>query len=114
MTLLKPLGLLGLIGIIMLIIIYIIKPNFQHKFISSTFVWKMSLKYKKKSLPTSKLKDIILIICQCLIVASCAFIIAYPVKPTVTSGGGSEVVVVLDASASMQTRRDDKSRFHPY
>lgn len=111
MTLLKPLGLLGLIGIIMLIIIYIIKPNFQNKFISSTFVWKMSLKYKKKSLPTSKLKDIILIICQFLIVASCAFIIAYPVKPTVTSGGGSEVVVVLDASASMQTRRDDKTRF---
>ena len=46
MTLLTPLGLLGLIGIIVLIIIYIIKPNYQQKFISSTYVWKLSLKYR--------------------------------------------------------------------
>ena len=36
--LLVPLGLLGLIGILILIIIYIIKPNYQQKFVSSTFV----------------------------------------------------------------------------
>ena len=48
MSLLVPLGLLGLLGIIALIIIYIIKPNYQNKFISSTFIWKLSLKYKKK------------------------------------------------------------------
>ena len=51
MKLLAPLGLLGLIGIIILIIIYIIKPNYQSKFVSSTFVWKLSLKYKKKKIP---------------------------------------------------------------
>lgn len=111
MTLLKPLGLLGLIGIVLLIIIYIIKPNFQNKFISSTFVWKLSMKYKKRSLPTSKLKDILLILCQFLIVAACAFILATPVKSTLSAGTGSEVVVVLDASASMQTKLEDKSRF---
>ena len=40
MTLLTPLGLLGLLGIVALIIIYIIRPNYQQKFVSTTFVWK--------------------------------------------------------------------------
>ena len=40
MSWLTPLGLLGLIGLIVLIIIYIIKPIFQNKIISSTYVWK--------------------------------------------------------------------------
>ena len=48
MTLLTPLGLIGLLGVVALIIIYIIKPNHQQKFISSTHIWKLSLKYKKK------------------------------------------------------------------
>ncbi|UKI12805.1 MAG: BatA domain-containing protein [Oscillospiraceae bacterium] len=42
-----PLGLLGLLGIVALILIYIIKPNFQQKLISSTFIWRLSLKFKK-------------------------------------------------------------------
>ena len=48
MTWLVPLGFIGLVGIIVLIIIYILKPNYQQKLLSSTFVWKMSLKYRKK------------------------------------------------------------------
>ena len=55
MSLLKPLGLLGLIGIIVLILIYLLKPNYQNKFISSTYIWKLSLKFKKKKLTVSKL-----------------------------------------------------------
>ena len=62
MTLLTPLGLIGLLGVVALIIIYIIKPNFQQKFISSTYVWKLSLKYRKKKIPTSKLRNLILIL----------------------------------------------------
>ena len=49
MNLLTPLGLIGLISLIALIIIYIIKPNYQNKIISSTFVWKLSLKYSIES-----------------------------------------------------------------
>ena len=48
MSWLTPLGFLGLIGLLILLLIYILKPNYQNKFISSTFVWKLSLKYKKK------------------------------------------------------------------
>jgi len=50
MKILTPLGLLGLLGILVLILIYIIKPNYQQKYISSTYVWKLSLKYKKKKI----------------------------------------------------------------
>ena len=62
MTWLVPLGFLGLLGIIALIVIYIIKPNYQNKFISSTYVWKLSLKYKKKKLPINTLRNILLFI----------------------------------------------------
>ena len=78
MKLLIPWGLLGLIGIAILIIIYIIKPNYQQKFVSSTYVWRLSRKYKKKKLPTSRLIDILIIICQILIVAICSMILAKP------------------------------------
>ena len=67
MTWLAPIGFLGLSGIIALIIIYIIKPNYQKKMVSSTFVWKLSLKYKKKRLPISRLNNVLIFLCQLLI-----------------------------------------------
>ena len=57
MKLLAPLGLLGLLGVVALIIIYIIKPNYQQKFVSSTFVWKLSLKYRKRKIPINLAED---------------------------------------------------------
>ena len=106
MKLLAPLGLLGLIGIIILIIIYIIKPNYQSKFVSSTFVWKLSLKYKKKKIPLSKLRNIILFICQVLILASAAFILAQPFLDEGAKIEGSDRVMIIDASASMNSHAE--------
>ena len=68
MTWLLPIGFLGLIGVALLIVIYIIKPNYQNKYVSTTFVWKLSLKYKKNRLPISRLNNIVTFICQpCII-----------------------------------------------
>lgn len=111
MSMLYPLGLIALLGIIILIIIYLIKPNYQNKFVSSTFVWKLSLKYKKKKLPTSKLRNILLIICQVLILTLCAAIITYPIYRYQKEKEQDEVVAVLDASASMRTEYDEQTRF---
>ena len=47
MNLLLPWGLLGLLSVAVLLLIYILRPNYQHKLVSSTFIWKLSLKYKK-------------------------------------------------------------------
>jgi len=110
MSLLTPLGLLGLIGLIILIIIYIIKPNYQNKVISSTFVWNLSLKYRKKKLPINKLRNILLIICQVLIISISAFILAQPFIPEEENPKGSEKVMILDVSASMLSASSGETR----
>ena len=74
MELLRPLGLLGLLGIAILILIYILKPNYQQKIISSTYVWKLSLKYRRKQVPINRLLSILLLILQILVIAACAMV----------------------------------------
>ena len=101
MTLLIPLGLLGLLGVVALIIIYIIKPNYQQKAVSSTFIWKMSLKYKKRKLPTSTLRNLLLILCQVLILTTCAFILSKPSTLIKTQLDDSEVIIILLISIMM-------------
>ena len=104
MTLLTPLGLIGLLGVVALIIIYIIKPNYQQKFISSTHIWKLSLKYKKKKIPTSKLRQLLLILCQILFLTTCAVILAQPNKILRSLIQEPEVILIIDSSASMRTQ----------
>ena len=111
MTLLTPLGLLGLLGIAVLILIYILRPNYQQKTISSTHIWKLSLKYKKKKIPISKLRNILLIICQILILTSCALILAQPNKVLQIQSQEQETVFVIDSSASMRTKLGKETRF---
>ena len=111
MTLLVPLGLLGLLGIVALIIIYIIRPNYQQKYISSTFVWKLSLKYRKKKIPTSKLRNLLLILCQVLILTACAAILSKPAQVLKVKIDETEVIAILDSSASMRTEMDGITRF---
>ena len=103
MTLLSPLGLLGLLSIIVLVLIYILRPNFQQKIVSSTYVWKLSIKYLKKRIPTSKLRNIILILCQILILSSAALILARPNQNIKALIEVPEVIAIIDASASMRT-----------
>ena len=111
MSWLTPLGFLGLLGIIALIIIYIIKPNFQNKIISSTYIWKKSLKYKKKKIPISKLRNLLLFICQILIITTAALILAQPFIPKDDTSDGKDTVVIIDASASMLAETSGYSRF---
>ena len=111
MTLLAPLGLLGLLGIVALIVIYILRPNYQQKFISTTFVWKLSLKYKKKRIPISKLRNFLIILCQVLILTACALILAQPNKILKAEVKEAEVILIVDASASMRTELNGKTRF---
>ena len=111
MSWLTPIGLLGLIGLIALIIIYIIKPNYQNKIISSTFIWKLSLKLRKKQIPISKLRSILLFICQVLAISTLAFILAQPVIKAEENEIVNEKIVILDASASMLTETNGETRF---
>ncbi len=111
MQLLIPLGLLGLLGILALIIIYIIKPNYQTKHIPTTFVWKLSLKYKKKRLPTSKIRNVLLFISQVLILVSMAGILAKPAIVHNNNTGELDTIAIIDSSASMYAEWEGETRF---
>ena len=111
MSWLTPLGFLGFIGLLILLLIYILKPNYQNKFISSTFVWKLSLKYKKKRIPISKLRNLLLILCQILIVCASAFILAQPYIDGKDEKAEQEKIILIDASASMLSELEGETRF---
>ena len=111
MTWLAPIGFLGLLGIVALIIIYIIKPNYQKKMVSSTFVWQLSLKYRKKRLPVSRLNNILIFICQVLILTICGLLLARPVIQQEKAGDENEKIIIIDASASMRVTDGAETRF---
>lgn len=111
MSWITPLGLLGLIGIAVLILIYLLKPNYQQKIISSTYVWRISLGYKKKKIPINKMRNILVFICQVLIITSCAFILTQPFIPEKNEDEVPERVVIIDMSASMLAGDGGYSRF---
>ena len=111
MTWLAPLGFLGLIGIVALIVIYVIKPNYQKKMVSSTFVWKLSMKYRKKRLPVSQLNNVLIFLCQLIILTICGLLLARPVIEAAKAGDENERIIIIDASASMRVTDGGRTRF---
>ena len=111
MTWLAPIGFLGLIGLILLIVIYIIKPNYEKKMVSSTHVWKLSLKYRKKRLPISRLNNVLTFLCQFLILTICGLLLAQPVIEHEKRGDENEKIIIIDASASMRVSDGAYTRF---
>lgn len=111
MKLLAPLGFLGLLSLIALIIIYIIKPNYQHKETSSTFIWSRALKYRKKRIPISRITNIIILICQILILALCSWIFVRPVIAEEVPESKLEKIMVIDASGNMRASDEGETRF---
>ena len=107
MTLINKIGLLGLIGVVALIIIYVIRPNYQQKTISSTYVWKLSLKKKKKKVPVSTIRNLLLFLCQMLALTCLAMILMKPAIVLKTPAEESETILILDTSASMRTESED-------
>lgn len=111
MSLLLPLGLLALLSLLVLLLIYILKPNYQQKYISSTFVWKLSLKYRKKQVPISKLRNLLIILCQILILVLAALVISDPANVTVVPDESNEQIIIIDASGSMLAEQEGTTRF---
>ena len=107
MTLINKIGLLGLIGVVALIIIYFIRPNYQQKTSSSTYVWKLSLKKKKKKVPVSTIRNLLLFLCQMLALTCLAMILMKPAIVLKTPAEESETILILDTSASMRTESED-------
>lgn len=111
MRLLAPLGFIGLIAIAVLILIYIIKPNYQQKVVSSTFVWHRALKLRRRRAPISRLRNILLLICQILVLALCAWLLVRPVITAEEPDVRMEKIAIIDASGNMRATENGQTRF---
>ena len=104
-----PLGLLGLIGIPILIAIYILKNKYTEQTVSSTYIWTVSEKFLKNKKKLPKIAGIISLILQIIIVATISVLIAGP--SLIFPDAASEYCFILDASGSMNTKENGKTRF---
>lgn len=111
MRLLLPIGLLALLGIAVLIVIYLIKPSYQNKPVTSTYIWRESLKYRKREKPDSIFRNLLLILCQILLVALSAFILSMPFVKTYSVDDLDQNILVIDGSANMMAASDGTTRF---
>ena len=111
MTLLLPLGLLGLLSITVLLIIYILRPNYQQKLVPSTYVWKLSLRYRKKRVPISKLRNILILVFQLLLLSAISVMMARPALAAAMQTSDNETVVIIDASADMMAASEAETRY---
>ena len=102
----NALGWLGLLAIPVIVIIYIIKSQYKPKTVSSTFIWKRSLKFAKRKIPLNLIMSLLLIL-QILVALAATMAITQPKIETKTD----EVIVIVDASASMNTSDGSKTRF---
>ncbi len=110
MIFLLPLGFLALIGLLILLAIYLIKPSYQNKVIPSSYIWKESLKYRRKQVPTSTLRNILIVLCQILIIVLSTLVITMPYLP-LSAEDGDEKIVIIDASADMRAEDNHVTRF---
>lgn len=111
MNFILPLGLLALLSVAVLVLLYILKPTYQNKTIPSTYIWKESLKFRKREKPGNIFRNLLLILCQILALALCAFIIAQPLIQTHAEGDADHNIIVIDASANMLAAADGETRF---
>ena len=98
-SLLQAMGLLGLLAIPIIILIYLLKSKYTQKPVSSTYVWKRSLKYIKTRLPINFTVSLLLVL-QILMVVLASFALA---RPTAPLPWAKDTIVILDSSASMKT-----------
>ena len=110
MSFLTPLFLL--LGLLAgpIIILYMLRLRRREVMVSSTLLWQKLLRDREANAPWQKLRRNLLLILQLIILAALVFALARPFLPSPSIISGS-VVVLLDASASMQATDIEPTRF---
>jgi Ca-activated chloride channel family protein len=99
---------LGIIPI--LIIIHTLKPKPRQVDVTNLFLWNEVLKEKHRNLSFERLKRNLPLLLQILIVILAALALAKPTWTYLTAKKGN-IILVIDTSASMQTRSGSGTRF---
>jgi len=93
-----------------IILLYMLKLRRKQTQVSSTMLWEKLLREKQANAPWQKLKRNLLLFLQLLILAALVAALARPALETKVVTSGS-VIVMLDASASMNATDVKPSRF---
>ena len=93
-----------------IIFLYLLKLRRREVVVSSVLLWTRLLRDVQANSPFQKLRRNLLLLLQLLILALIIFGLARPFR-LVRSLGGSNAIVILDGSASMQSRDAGGSRF---
>ena len=100
MSLTYPAGLLALLGIVVLALIWLIRKKYDLTVVSSTYLWRLSERFSRRSKTAQQFKRVMLFVLQAACVLLCALLIMQPLIPL--PGADVHAVAVLDASGSMR------------
>lgn len=93
-----------------IILLYMLRLRRREVLVSSTLLWQRLLRDREANMPWQRLRRNLLLLLQLLILALLVLSLARPYFPTPAIASGN-VVLLLDASASMQARDVAPSRF---
>jgi len=110
MRFLAPAALFFAAAIPVVVLFYLLKRKRVVRLVSSTLLWQKFLAETQASAPFQRLRHNWLLILQLLMLALAIFALARPYFSGRLAGGGLQVVI-LDASASMQSADETPSRF---
>jgi len=110
MSFLAPLALLLGFLAVPILVLYMLKLRRREVEISSIMLWQMLLRDREANAPWQKLKRNLLLLLQLLLLAALVVALARPFLKVPTVAAGT-VVVLLDASASMNAVDVEPNRF---
>lgn len=110
MNFLYPAGLWALLGVAVLLLVYLLRPRYEQRTLTSTWLWKLSERFRKKQLPIQRAKRLLVFLMQLLMIVLGVLLIAQP--RFALKGTGKDYVAIIDASASMRMEdAEGKTRF---
>ena len=111
MTLLAPLFALAGLAALPIILLYLLKMKRQERVVSSTLLWRQTIKDLEANVPFQRLRANLLLILQMLILALLVFALMRPTLPS-SYRLSDRSVLVMDTSASMlASDTDEGTRF---
>src|SRR6187399_60973 len=111
MAFLTPIALLGALLAIPIVLLYMLRLRRREVVVSSTFLWQQIVRDSEANTPWQRLRRNLLLLLQLLILALLVLALARPFV-TVPAVSAGQIVVLLDASASMNASDSvDGTRF---
>src|SRR5512136_2804558 len=99
---------LGIAAVVVpaLLILYFLKLRRREELVASTLLWKRAVQDLQVNAPFQRLRKNLLLFLQLLVLAAAILALARPIVRTAV-GSEERVVLLIDRSASMNTREGD-------